>query len=503
MGFCMTKTFIAEKVGHFNTVLRASLLSLLPFCSFVALSDGYCVLRQDSVSGSYEIVCTGDGLVVNYVDRTNEVYVIENCEELKLQLLSAVDSVTLEVSQCIPYSDYIARQCEGIDRMISSSSWGGSQASANNIRAQVAYISRTNELLRAGLDSSVASLGSLRSTIEGIQCGSCSEGDGGGSCCDVDLTPILNILNEAQELRQSIYDVLDGSQSVVAGSSYFRQGISRSGFYTPNYTYLNRPSSSADNIHNILSVFQSNLADTQTSINNYLYKITLQLYSLTNDVHDLTFATTNFFSFFRDEVSVRPALEDWTPDEGDYHDFLTNYYLRVVNNDDSLSSNSKTNWFARIETLLASLVFLDSSGTNTVDVSAAEDESQTVLGQTLDTVDSFRNSSEGQLDSFRNTSQSLVSSLRSISASFSRVADPGTVQLVNLSSSSGNRNSVDSISFETSDIRNLVEACHCVTTLCWCFSGLLLLYYFLHWTVRTSYGLLMFAWGVFSSIFKH
>lgn len=479
------------------------LSSFVLFCSFVAFSGGTCELIQYP-SGEYVIRCQGDGVSINYVEHTNEVYIIQNCEELKANLLSAVDGVSSSITSALSLYDldyYI----------ISLRDYGNYMDDDTNFNGELDNLSRDYDELKDRLRTCAQELNgdlstadpphlSLYQQIFDIECGSCSTNSNDGSnnnCCSVDLSPIITRLNDAQSLRKSITNslafVVNALGSYVGGNNtarYMQSEMWSGG--SLSFSQKLQPLASKDSQYslvNMLKLLHSNLAMTQASINNYLYTINTNLSFLSTQ-------SINFFSFFRGEVGVNGALEDWQPQFGSYHDYLTNHYVKSIISPSSLSPSEqeKTNWFSRVETLLAALVFADdSTSTNTVDSSYGNDEVSQITGGLV----SISQTSSSQLDLFQQTSDSLISRVRSFSSAFSDASMPSTVRLVKLDNSDSSF-----IQFESSEISPLVEACHCATTLAWCLGGLILLFWFFHYTVKASYNLVVFIYSVISSIFS-
>lgn len=241
-----------------------------------------------------------------------------------------------------------------------------------------------------------------------------------------------------------------------------------------------------DNLMNHLVNIEYNLASALPSLNNYLYKFIFQDYPvLTNTVADA------FSLFKQDSPLYFYNAEQFDNSDGshNYYAYLTNFYVQVSTKE---SDSELTNWFARVETLIAALVFAnDDSSTNTVDSSYGRVQRQ----QLIDSLNGLSSSPSLVLNQVDDVGHGIVQSLTTIKSSFSRFASgPSQVKLVDL----GND---ESIGFNSSEITYLVNACRCVTTLIWTFGGLWLLFVFVYWAFKQSYNLLVFCWSVCSSIF--
>lgn len=488
------------RLRHFNTFLRPLLLLFVALSSFVALSDGNCYLTQYP-NGQYVITCEGDGILVNYVEITNDVYIIENCEQLKQNLASAVNYISSELVLAYPQLISISNSAE-IIYYSSSSDQVDIRNNSQSIQVQSMELYNRLQSVDRSLVSEDSS--SLLSQINSIVCGSCST-NGDGSCCDVDLTPILQQLNESQFVLNSITNLL-GFYVGGTANPFARMNWSNT---TGKFTFGSSNQLLANNYNqrnviNLLSLMQNNLVNTQASINNYLrYFASVQIPNISTNLEFLLISSTNHFSFFRDLTFQDSPLIDYSQQSGfdNYYDFLTNHYVKVSfkqYNDLLGDEASKTNWFSRIETLLAALVFSDAQSTNTVDESYGETQQEDIINS----LDGLTSTPSTQVDLMSQTSDGIIASLRSLNSSFSFASSmPGTVELVSISGGMRSAGNSNVISFESSDIRNLVEACRCATTLGWCFGGLWLLFLFISWSVKTSYNLCIFCWDVVTAIF--
>lgn len=199
-------------------------------------------------------------------------------------------------------------------------------------------------------------------------------------------------------------------------------------------------------------------------------------------------------------TGIPPALQDWTPTDGVYYDYLTNFYLRVNSGHVLPSEMSRTNWFGRIESLLAALVFSDTEdGTNTVDRNYGTSEKQSLN----ELVSNLGGNMNGHVGNMTRDSENVLSVVRRISSGFSQASMPSSVVLVTIPNGESQTRSGGSyqISFDSSEFSSFIEICRCATTLAWSFFGLLLLVKFSWWASRTSYSLVVFCWGVLSGVF--
>lgn len=487
-------------------IIIATILFAFSVCAF-ADGEGTCTLVTNA-DGTFRIVCTGDGVIQDYETVTNiYAYEILNCAELKTDLQLYLSTlvgdksehygILNDIREPLNYLDYLAS--ENLNNINSADSsafpdYDKSVFDAEDIQSQVNF-------LNDSIDYVFASVESLTNQIDNIKCCTTNNPSGGGSCSSpCDLTPIIDKLNTIVGYYNQITNKFNAVYEKLGGSSHLGYKYIDTDYHlNPNagLRYFNWNSSKTPyiNLLNLALHSQYNNAFGLASANNYLHKLTfLETPYISTNLEILVNESTNFFSFFRGEVGVKGALEDWDYSQGSYYDYLTNHYLSVIFNPSELSESQlqKTNWFSRIETLLAALVFADSEGTNTVDSSQFSDERERLISS----LGELDYTTKSRLQQFENTSVSLLSSVRRFSAAFSNASLPNRVNLISI----GNSDS-EMIYFETSEISPFLEACHCVTTLIWCFGGLILLFWFIHFTLKSCYNLVVFGWSVVSAVF--
>lgn len=476
----------------------------LSFCvSAFADNSGTCSVSQNA-DGTFRIVCEGDGVIYDYETITNRVtYRVANCEDLRSDLTglySDLDTFQNDLKADVYTLRYDADQLsQSIDRLDTSDD-GYDYVLSSFMTLDYQILS-----LESTVNYNQVNLQSLSNTIDSIACCSDSVSNLTQQCCQTDLTPIIERLNKIIQYDIYItnrfdYIVNEFGGFLASSGNFYYANYSQNQFkftrQSLNFLQSFSPSRSQYyNLANINSQILKNNSTGFTSLNNYFYKFLFEDFALANtNLSVLTLQTTNFFSFFRGEVGVSGVLEDWNSDYGNYYDYLTNHYLKIMFNpaDLSESEQQKTNWFSRIETLLAALVFADSEGTNTVDDAQYKDDRESLTSS----LSGINSASKTRLQKFENHSDSLLSSVRRFSSAFSDASLPSRVNLVSVGSSDS-----EMVYFETSEISPFLEACHCATTLIWCFSGLILLFWFIHYTVKASYNLVVFAWSVVSAVF--
>lgn len=483
-----------------------SIIALSFSVSAFAENDGTCSLVQNS-DGTFQIVCEGGTIIYDYETVTNlYAYEILNCEDLKTDLQSYlvnfngdnfdITGVLNDLREPVNYLDYLANENLSTIQSLDSSSVSDYDTVLMNAEDIVLTISQLDRTI----DFVSITANSLTNQINNIKC--CTTNNtSGGSCSDpCDFSPVIEKLNIIIGYYNYITNKLNAVYEKLGGSSHLGYKYIDSDYHlnkNAGLRYFNWNTSKTPyiNLLNLALHSQYNNAFGLASVNNYLHKLSfVELPYISTNLETLVIESTNFFSFFRREIGVKGVLEDWDSDSGNYYDFLTNHYLTIMFNPSHLSESEseKTNWFSRIETLLAALVFADSDGTNTVDDTKYEEE-RTSLMNSLDTLNYIP---QRRLDRFEIHSHSLLSSVRNFSSAFSAASLPSRVNLVSIGSSDS-----EMVYFETSEISPMIEACHCATTLIWCFSGLILLFWFIHYTFKASYNLVVFAWSVVSAVF--
>lgn len=253
------------------------------------------------------------------------------------------------------------------------------------------------------------------------------------------------------------------------------------------------------------------------SLNNYFGTNTISVSSLhkssvSNNVAlgtvsrllDLGFGSvSNQFSIFIESSSgASPVLGEYTSNDGSYHDYLTNYYIKVSSSSVS-GSTPLTNWFNRIEMLLAALVFQDDDGpnTNSVPGSSSYDNLESELNQNMTTINQ-----QGQdyLNTVDTSGKSLLAMLREWNGAVSGVAKPSAFVIATIPIPNGNSqsDSLDiSLDTDNESLAGFIELVRGVTTLAWV-TLFLVVGYFLSIRIITLIGkLISFGYSVYSAVF--
>lgn len=304
---------------------------------------------------------------------------------------------------------------------------------------------------------------------------------------------VINILSSMDSVLTNKYQFAVNSNYGYQPSSF--NYITRFGVVTSRNTgYLKTGSYSAFDALRVLAyTVPHDLSDFQNTFYDFGYR---QFPILTNTVGTLTKSSTNFFSFFRAEIGVHGVLEDWTAQDGSYYDFLTNHYIQVVTGG-TLSGNqsSKTNWFSRIETLLAALVFGDEgTSTNTVDSSAGSEFKAQISSSFNQLIDGPQNEMVHDLEEI---TPNVIEQVRRFSGVFTSASMPSNITLFSQDGEDGFK-----IAFEISNDSVYYDIFRNITTLCWSLVGLFFVYRFLVWSITKIVVLVQFCFNVFTDIFK-
>lgn len=525
-----------------NTKIIAIFIVVLPF---FALADGNCTLIQQP-NGNYEIVCSGSGLEI-----TTETVIITNavsfadCEAIKTALTNGLE--TIGKNSYDAYDSLIDLRSRVEDY------WYDGYITDGSSMGDIYYTLSANidkvRVVRdtVGYPYPYGST-SLLWDAKNINCYSCSTnsssgGGGDSSCCVPDFSEILGSLtlisSQISEITNSVHDYTVYFESITNNLIQFRSEVNAnlitnnlywskllnlsnsfpsfgnevSAYYGFSYPTITKPTVqnpmfTAVNLGQMAhypqdyGYFNSLLADVLfinrnlSSLNNWFYynSINYESQNVTNLLH-LYQHTTNFFTFFRREITPVPPLSNWSADfsKGSYYDYLTNNYLRL--NRGEPTDLESTNWFGRIEALLAALVFGDdgSNGTNTVDSSYMSAEQQSVDEMST----TISGSASRQFTLVSSTGEGIISLLRRFSSSFSVATRPSTVVLLTVPALDGTQN----IEFSTEEHSAFFDICRNVTTLIWVFLGLFLLYKYITWALRKIYSIMLLVYDFIQSIF--
>lgn len=250
------------------------------------------------------------------------------------------------------------------------------------------------------------------------------------------------------------------------------------------------------------------------SLNNYgatnLIESVLSRQYLTS-INTNIVSLSSKFSIFNDFVfSAEAPLSMYTDrqTDGSYHDYLTNYYIKVSKGQQSGSDNF-TNWFSRIEILLASLVFQD-DGTNFVEEADNTSQMENTLSQSVDTLSqavSIPQNVTGKIDNMGQSFLGLLGEWRTI-VNGNSLPSQFVLCDINLGSQSRDSSagsSVSSFRLETSldsgEFRQFLDFCHAITTILFTMLFVWLSIMLLSFLLASLAKLAQFCYMVYSALF--
>lgn len=222
-------------------------------------------------------------------------------------------------------------------------------------------------------------------------------------------------------------------------------------------------------------------------------------------------SVTNQFSIFIGaSAGASPVLGSYTESDGSYHTYLTNYYINVSGSSIS-GSTPLTNWFNRIEMLLAALVFQDDDGpnTNSIPSSSSFDSLKSELNQNMT---SINQQGQDYLSTVDTSGKSLLSMLGEWNSAVSGVAKPSAFVIASIptqasspstrSSSSDSGSSLDiTLDTDNDSLSGFIELVRGVTTLAWV-TLFLVVGYFLSIRIIALIGkLISFGYSVYAAVF--
>ena len=264
------------------------------------------------------------------------------------------------------------------------------------------------------------------------------------------------------------YYRLSSSQSISSGgaSSFWRDTSKMRNYYLKDYLYW---------------IF-NDIYMSLSSLNNYHWANYNSMGVLTNLVSSGFSSITNTlveqFSIFANDSPLKGTTEE--PDK--YYDYLTNYYIKVSVNPSGSASEPYTNWFNRIEMLLAALVFKTDKAVSNDFTTASAESMEGSLSGALDNVRGIQDNSQSVITSVEKSSQSLLNVMSQWNDKLTMSASlPSHIEFVDLGgakdgggakSSSDSSSGVDTkigIDLSSGPLKLFVDSCRSITTLCWIF----------------------------------
>lgn len=240
-----------------------------------------------------------------------------------------------------------------------------------------------------------------------------------------------------------------------------------------------------------------------TNSNNNLILTNIQLSLetiITNQLKSLTFYSV-FSNDFNTVISNQTLFTDYLFKSdnvltdyqgGSYYDFLTNRYING-------SSSSPSNWYERVETLLAALTFSAVSQSNlTSEVEGADDTKQqfeNLLTQAVNqngqtSLIKTLNDSQGSIVQM---ARGLSSTIANVATSYSLVIGWGENETVQFDDFVGGN---FHITLSGHGVDQFTAAVRAVTTICWIVVTIILVFKFVLWMVHIGYKLYTFIRSV-------
>lgn len=496
----------------------------------------------------------------------SKLEILARCDEIESDLIVITNNLT--ISKSYFDSTYISINTHNsyvgvISAPFNSLDLYDSEGNALGLRASDLFYYINNSLGLARADLSAVE--TIRSTVNSIQC------SGSNTCnCAELLEPILeevsristevvSIQSIVDEIHPYIIDISENIGLIVDNfdnvfeyynyitnclawpsninstpamlvKAYLMQSTSGDNFIPFLATNTKFPGYSSNTSFKRLTLSESigygfeNTLVMLASLNNYFGTNTIAVSSLhkssvSNNVALGTAsrllergfdAVTNQFSIFiESSAGASPVLGAYTSNDGSYHDYLTNYYIKVSSSSVS-GSTPLTNWFNRIEMLLAALVFQEDDGpnTNSVPGSSSYDNLESELNQNMTTINQ-----QGQdyLNTVDTSGKSLLAMLREWNGAVSGVAKPSAFVIASIptpsssptrSSSGGSGSSLDiTLDTDNESLAGFIELVRGVTTLAWVTLFLVVGYYLSIRIVTLIGKLISFGYSVYSAVF--
>ena len=378
--------------------------------------------------------------------------------------------------------------------------------------------------------------------------------------CPVEFDRILGKLNEAQQTRQKIYTFLsvitNSIYSIHSALNEISTSVSNSeislsvltnlvestnGYLAPIKDYVSTLSV-LTNLHNVspswTTLFGSSLRSyaklltsdrsgnlvprdyTLTHSSTYLnidsvktFSSYLRAFYAENLVTVSELASLNNYEYNKltkiqlaEKVFGRkPVLSAYNSStSGDYgfgdtpYAFLTNYYLTLANGG-SLSGDlaERTNWFDRVEALLAALVFSDTKVTN-LTVSSVH-EAENFSQQFTQSLTQIASDGQTRVQTFKQQTTSIIDVFNLFTDNFHDASMPQSIRMFTIIDPLHEN---EEITFQDSDFTTFCDLLRGVTTFIWASTGLFLLYKFLVWIIYKYWALCVIIFRVASQMFK-
>lgn len=222
-----------------------------------------------------------------------------------------------------------------------------------------------------------------------------------------------------------------------------------------------------------------------SSLNNYAYADYISMGVLTNLVasgfSSITNTLVDQFSIFANDSPLKGTTEK--PDK--YYDYLTNYYIKVSVNPSGSASEPYTNWFNRIEMLLAALVFKTDKPVSNNFTTANTESMRGALDSALDNVRGIQDNSQSVITTVEKSSRSLLNVISQWDDKLTMASSlPSHIDFIDIggakdgggakraSSDPGLGGAVNTkigLDLSSGPLKLFLDSCRAVSTLCWIF----------------------------------
>ena len=268
----------------------------------------------------------------------------------------------------------------------------------NNLRNATIY-----DIISSGFSSSLIAFGSINNYLHFLEQAVVSNND---TRIVAHLGAISNLVHRVDDYVLNDFSNEFHTLAVEIDSWYQGGASNQNQFAISNQLYLSVITQQIDNVSALLQTNNFFLSEL-TIITNEVGLISTNVSWLVDNIRSLEL----------------PVTAEFRGDQDTYYDFLTNYYLSGTAND-----NPSSNWFERVEVLLAALVFSGNSTTNISDTLSDSSSLSQQVETLIDTID-FSQDSSNTINLSRNVQQSYISFFHSLRNTISSKSNTSTFVL--------------------------------------------------------------------------
>lgn len=214
----------------------------------------------------------------------------------------------------------------------------------------------------------------------------------------------------------------------------------------------------------------------------------------TNKIHEIV-------SIFNTTSPLDRITEDSNP--SNIYNFVTNYYIKVSTNPSGSADENHTNWFNRVEMLLAALVFRPQEVAPSNDFSNVKDNEKKQFEDSIkdfldNDIGDIQQNSENVLSDFEKTKTSLLSFFSHLNNSFSSLASiPSHIEFFQIDTSNG----VTRVEISTQGtLATFADTLRAITTLCWISFFIVTSFLLSRWLFIKFSSILKFCYSVFKTL---